>query len=349
MPALTQRLGNIGKNPFMWRSFLPSGIVDKADNYLVPAGFVATISNAPKANGNLDIGKVKAFFAGSLLPLEDIKDIRLRATVMGEPIAEKDVKTAFDAYCAQIAAKRIVYHYNAEDSPFDVNFKGNSNCQGRAKGFLQLMAVLGLSKEQLNFCTIGGASGEEDDKLCQKSEDDIVSTNVYKWDGAVRDHPAPNAVRVELKLGKAVVVRTPREPFANHYATCLDVSGLGMKYWDPLEGTAYRNGFADFFTSYSPDESLLGGNMQRWKGLGLKCLANPDNKKERIYLLPPSSKVRGLLGTGAYCLQAAFKEVEVQMGEMLTAEPQVAMIIDGGDWGSDTGVHPPVIRTMFPG
>ncbi|MEO6742407.1 MAG: hypothetical protein ABIP20_19360 [Chthoniobacteraceae bacterium] len=355
MPALTQQIGNIGKSSFLWRSFQPSGTVLPEDKVLVPTGFAA-ISGASgtSGSGNLDLSKVKAFFTGSLLPVEDIKAIRLRATVMGEAIAESDVKKAFNAYCDQIAKKKVVYHYNADDSPFDVNFKGNSNCQGRAKGFLQLMAILGVSKEALNYCKIGGGPSDGDKKICQKGDDDINTGNIYQLDRV--EVPAPNAVRIELQSGKPVVVRTPREPFANHYATFLEVSGLGLKYWDPLERVAYQNGFPDYFTSYASDGPLTVG-LKDWS---VECLVNPDNTKERIYLLPPASQFRsvvlktgfgtkGTVGSSAFYNQTAFKDVESSLREMTEGtEPQIAMIVDESDWGGKTGNHPPVVLAMFP-
>lgn len=357
MPALTDKIGNIGKTPFLWRSFQPSGTVLQEDKVLVPEGF-ATVTGASGTggSGNLDLNKFKSFFTASQLPVSEIKAIRLRVKLTGEPVCENDVKKAFDAYVDQLGKKHVVYHYNADDSPFDSNFKGNSNCQGRAKGFLQLMAILGVPKDQLNYCKIGGGPEDGDKKLCQKGDADITSTNLYKIQRV--EASAPNAVRITLlESGKTSVSRTPREPFANHYATFLEVSGLGFKYWDPLEGTAYRTGFSDYFTSYAKDE-LLSAPLKSWN---VECLTNPDNKKERIYLFPPASKFRGqviktsiatkaMIGSDAFFNQGAYKAVESALREMNEAsDPQIAVLIDEGDWNLARGNHPPVILGIFPG
>ena len=167
MPALTPSIGNIGRSSYMWRAYQPSGAVATDLKVFVPKGFdgggsslIAAVGGA----GNLDLGKFKTFFTGSPIAMEDLKAIRLRASAIGEPICENDVKKVFNAYCAQLDAKNIEYHYNADFSPFDVNFQNQSNCQGRAKGFLQVMAMLGVSKDQLNQVTIGG-SNDPDKKI----------------------------------------------------------------------------------------------------------------------------------------------------------------------------------------
>ncbi len=335
MPALTQRTINIGKTSFFWRAFRPCGQVAEEDRVLLPAGI-----GDSSGDGKLDIKKVKDFFRGSKLSIDDMKIIRSRK------IVEKDVKSVFDAYCAQLDAKKVVYHYNAEATPFDSSFKSESNCMGRARGFLQLMAMLGVSVDNLALCQIGGQAGEEDKKVCQGGEDSN-DRSVYTRQGAPAPEDAPNAVKIKLRRsGKLVVSRTPREPFANHYAAHLNIPGLTFKCWDPLLNAAYPNGFRDLFTTYAIAGSQLTLDLTTWHRIGLKCLVNPDNIRERIYILPPSSKMRGSQTGEAFFDQPAFKAVETQLSKMQDQEPCVAVIIDEKDWGGESGSHPPVIRAM---
>ena len=176
-----------------------------------------------------------------------------------------------------------------------------------------------------------------------------MTANLYVGPNAPTDQKAPNAVRIKLSEGTLKISRTPREPFANHYCAFLDVPGLGFKYWDPLLHSAYRNGFSDFFTSYAESDALVS-DFPDLKSLGLKCLSNPDSPKERIYLLPPSSKVP----TGKKRLlnvvrTTTFGEVEAALIDMSTESPQVAALIDVADWNGQGGPHPPVIMTLFGG
>ncbi len=341
MPALTQKFGELKKTPFLWSSYRSSGHVDADDRVLVPEGF-------GEGFGKLDMNKVKLFFAGSLLTLSSLKAIRLRQKLVGEPMRESDVQDVFDTYCNQLIAKGVVYHYNAQQSPFDNDYTGNSNCMGRAKGFLQLMAILGVPKEELALLQIGGSAGEEDKKICQKADADIVSVNVRNVPGGlVNPASAPNAVRIEVQNGALVVSRTSREPFANHYATHIGISGLGMAYWDPLERYSSRNGFPDVFTTYEPTPHLMAGYRDLVQQ-GVVCLANPDNLKERIYLLPKSAGRPTPVPMGAYYTQVAFTAVEQALRGMATTEPQVSMLIDTCDFDVHMPTQPRVFKLMFP-
>lgn len=340
MPALIQKLGELSNTPFMWASYRVGGAVGADDRILVPQGY-------GEGYGKLDLVKVKQFFAGSLLTLGSLREIRLRNQVMGEPMRESDVQDAFDTYCNQLNAKAVVYHYNAQQSPFDDDYTGNSNCMGRAKGFLQLMAILGVPKEQLALLQIGGAAGDDEQKICLKADADIVQANIRVVPGGPPvPAPAPNSVRIEIRNNVLTVSRTPREPFANHYATRIGVPGLGMAYWDPLERYSSRNGFPDVFTTYEPTPELMAGyrDLQR---RGMVCLANPDDLQERIYLLPKASQRPVPAPPQAYFKQAAFTAVELALSQMATAEPQVAMLIDKSDYDGHAPAQPRVFKQMF--
>ena len=325
----------------MWGSFRVAGTVAKKDKILIPEGFDSGV-------GFLDLRKVRSFFSGSTINFDALKAIRLRNSVIGEPMREPDIEEVFDAYCNQLHAKRVVYHYNAQQSPFDADYTGNSNCQGRAKGFLQLMAMLGVPKEHLAYCIIGGAAGEEEMKVCQKAAAEIIASNV-RWVPGGPNAPvwAPNAVRIDVVRGALRVDRTTREPFANHYATHIGVSGLGKPYWDPLERYSSKNGFADVFTSYQPSPQLLA-EYSELERRGGRCLVNPDNQQERLYLLPARAERRLPATQGMYYTQQAFLEVEYALAEMSAKSPQVLMIVDKTDYDHGSA-QPPALQKMFAG
>ena len=340
MPALQQKFGEIGTNGFLHPEFRMHGDVKENYRALIPAGF-------GNGAGKISIVKVTQFFDGSSsVSIDSLLRIR-RLTATNQPLRYHDLETVFDAYCNQFLARNILYHYNRELSPFDYNFDNMSNCMGRAKGFLQLMAMLGVPKEALAFCQIGGGEGEENCKICQKPDSQIDHTNYRAVPGGpAAPALAPNAVRIVVSNGTLDVQRTIREPFAYHYATRINVLGLGMRFWDPLERCAYRNGFDDAFTSYEEMPSLLKGYRDVEK-MGVKVLANPDNLKERLYLLPKAAQRRIPAPPGAYYSQANFVAVENEMLQM-TTDPQVIMIVDETDYSPHEPTQPAAWRLMFP-
>lgn len=342
MPALTPSIGNIGRNSFMWRSYQPCSGVDDSLQVFVPAGFdqdTGRFLQPVSAIGNLDINAFGNFFVGSTMSIDALREIRNRNERMDELISEAQVKSVFDAYCQQLRNKNVTYHYNADSSPFDQNFKGASNCQGRAKGLLQIMAMLGVPKEQLNQVTIGSAD-DEDKKVCRKSGSDIVDADIYVRPNSTNTDYARNAVRIKLEGGQLKVRRTLRKPFANHYCVFLDLSSLSVKYWDPLLDRGYRNGFSDFFTSYQRDEALSSATME--------CFVNPDSKNERIYRLPHRSQVLDRQSRFTSVMNTAtFRGVESELAQMSSEKPQVAFMVDSGDWaGQPVSGHPPVVTAL---
>lgn len=342
MPALTTKVLELKSANYFWRSFKLNVVPDGPNKVLAPEGY-----GDVQGNGKLDLSKVEQFFMGSQMTMENLREIRLRTHLVGEPMSDREVNDVFDIYCNQLYAKNVTYHYNAEISPFDDVYQGLSNCMGRAKGFLQLMAMLGVPKEQLAYCMIGGSVGDEGKKLCQKAAGEILGTSV-RWvaGGPAVPASAPNAVRIEPDGGGVLVSRTPREPFANHYATRLDIPGLSMKYFDPLERYVSRNGFSDVFTGYEPAPELLRA-YQDLVRKGLQVLANPDNQKERLYLLPPANQRPTNAPQNAYFRQPAFTQVEQALSEMNTGGGQVIMIVDATDYESATSLAPRVFAKMF--
>lgn len=347
MPALTQITTNVGSNYGSRSNFLPKSLTEDQKSF-APTGFA--LDDLKK--GTLDIGKMLDFLSGTPFNRENI----LKLNRSRFSINDKVVGEAFETYCNQLKAKKVIYHYDANDSPFSSAYKGKSNCRGRATGFLQLMAVLRVKIDSLYYCQLGGGPNDVNKKVCQKSDQDIIGVSVQRLLTTPQD--APNAIRVIIRNEKLIVQRTAREPFAHHYAAYLDVPWLNFKYWDPLERVAYKAGFDDFFTSYARDEELTS-SLQKANIKGVVCYSNPDNRKERLYYLPSAAEWRksvlksgfgpkSLMGSEAFYNQAAYRAVDGTLREMNgDIGSPLAMIVDLADWGNENGTHPSVVRAMF--
>ncbi|MFI3187707.1 MAG: hypothetical protein QX198_17165 [Methylococcaceae bacterium] len=346
MPALEEKKFYFWREHSYLAAFVPVKGSDSADARLQEL-WPKVIAN--EANGKLDLQKVADFFLGSEINVAELVRIRKKVNATNNTIDNHDVTTVFNSYCKQLNAKNVIYHYNAFESPFDVNFICNSNCMGRAKGFLQLMAVLGVPVDKMAYLVIGREDGEGK-KVCRKADTNIRSEDVYRVPG-LAPTTSPNSVCIKLMNGKLEVSPTSREPFGNHYAAFIDMAGLHTKTWDPLEGSSYKNGFSDAFTTYEKLNMVSGLGFSEEM---ITILHNPDNTKERLYILPSSKYLRmrvdGFHGTTStrYFENPAFIAVESQLKNMTTMEPRVITIIDESDWNGAVGsLHPEVIKKMF--
>lgn len=272
----------------------------------------------------LDLNKLAEFMRGSELPVDKIKEIRRRGAMA------KDVCDAFKAYYLQLKRRKVSYDYNDAQSPFMENFKNQSNCQGLATGFLQLMVVLGIKHDRLKRVH---ADGKDQSKIVQKqSPDGTTIFRVTDTKHGARES-APNAIKLTLsKENKFQVYRTSREPFANHYAAKVKIDGATYNCWDPLVGCGYKQGLADYFDSYEIDKQL---ELE-----GIVCYTNREHPKRRLYHLPAAFSASAIVNDPQYkaCLADLTKR---------DSSPRLFVIIDDSDWTKEARLHPPVILELI--
>jgi len=283
-------------------------------------------------NARLDLGKLQRFLPP--VNFDWVRRTRERVNRGGQYPSEQDVKFAFEIYCKTLREK-VEYTYNSAVavSPFNPNFAKYSDCLGRAIGFLQLLAALGVPLGWLHIVTVGRE--DDENKILRLQDNKIVSENVYRVPSETEEEKAPNALMAELKTvaGKEVVDfrRTVREPFANHNVAKV-VGPLTFRCWDPLLERAYRNSVSDFFESYERKVE---------RQVNVVYYQSPAEPRRRLYYLPST------LGSKMNC-GAAFAAVSAEMGKMSAAAPSVCLIVDEEDWGkTQPPKHPPVVEHIF--
>lgn len=230
---------------------------------------------------------------------------------------EVDVMYAFATYCKAI--EKVEYDYYNGNSLFDRDPRlRKPNCRGRAKGFVQLLAVCGVPLEQLALVGIGGDGGEFDGKKVVAREEATVNhDSVWKPREAPAASNSSNAVTVSFENNVLKVSRTTREPFAWHY--CAMLRGRGRyKFWDPLLHRAYVNGMKDYFLTYAERPDLIR------KPNSPKCFVDADDTKNRMYLFKPDQVV-----SETFANSQAVKEVQ---SETVAKDKSVYLIIDSKNW-----------------
>ena len=270
----------------------------------------------------LDLRKLADFFAGTGF-LERITKTR----TAGGPKTTEAISEAFVAYCGQVKARKVRYQYNSHTTPFDDNFQGESNCKGRGRGFLQLMALMGVELNRLALIVLDGL---EESKIAKLDDRSIHSESVFCAPNT-RSEAANNAVIARLENGKLKFSRTDREPFANHYAARVSIDGVDFRCWDPLFNRSYKNGMADYFETYKKTAHL--------SAFGLDCYAAPQRPRRRLYRLPAQSNA-------IMSRDAAFQTALNELGQ-LEPMPRLYVIIDEDDWGAESDKHPAVVRHIM--
>jgi hypothetical protein len=232
-----------------------------------------------------------------------------------------DVRDAFEAYCRGL--ERVEYGYGDSTSLFNREpGRHQPDCHGRAKGFLQILAVCGVPLENLALvCLDGGTEG----KMKVLARDEAGASF------------SPNAVKASLGIGatEVKVSRTRREPFANHY--CAKVSHGGIEYWDPLFNRGYVNGMKDYFQTLKEEPSF------RLPYHGPKCYVDTDDQTKRLYLFKSDDVLRTVADSDAY------KQVLAAISKMADGSNSVYLIIDSNDWANTRAgeKHPAILKHVF--
>jgi hypothetical protein len=279
MPAAEQRIGRIDDHVYAYSyATFESRSLNLQELSVSP----------PEAGGkaDCDLPKVGDFMQQTRFKMEDMLAVRRRGC------DGADVARVFAAYCAGL--EKVEYNYETNRSLFDRTPSDNKpNCMGRAKGFLQLLAICGVPLRDLALVLLGSA-GDETINVVQRDQTTITDANVRFFETS-SDQLSPNAVRASLDNGTLTVSRTTREPFAYHY--CARVLGRGpSQFWDPLFRRAYVNGMNDFFYTVRlrPEFTLASGPT---------CYVDDDVLTKRLYLFQPHQVSR------AFSNSAAYKEV----------------------------------------
>jgi hypothetical protein len=309
-------------------------------------------------SGTLDLQKVVTYYADPTRgryankTLQEVRAELESPHYWPPPMLENVVAAMFEEYCAYLTG--ITYHYNAGASPFQLLFAHNqSNCIGRATGFLQLLTIAGLPASRLFRYTLPSTKGI---KICEKP--------VARRSAAVTDYgprveslprPAPNVVQVRYRGGVLQVERTSREPFVNHDATFIDISSFSRQCWDPLLMMSYGEA-SDCFDSYkdvSHDAELFANDQ--WAKLrkrGLECYVSeePGRGGDRIYYLPPRAMLEKTLTFPHFRRDVQNQTALIQTYTdlaIIDSAQRLAVLFDQEDWNHLQDTHPPALLDMF--
>lgn len=321
MPAMEQRIESINQSVTHLYNTYESNTpgIRESDK---PSKYPDLAVDSPCANNNRQFNLIELikFMEKTAFPVESMRAARKRECIEG------DVWLAFAAYCQAI--EKVPYNYNNNNSLFDINLHfGQPNCKGRAKGFVQLLAVCGVPLGDLALVGIGGEGGEfEGKKIAARDEATVDRQNVRVLLNAPEASNSPNSVTVSLQNNELNVSRTTREPFAYHY--CAMVRGRGKyKFYDPLFHRVYVNGMNDYFLTYAECKDLMKPN-------GPKCYVDSDDRKNRLYSFKPDQVSKTFANSNAV------REVQAAKAHLDTGpSPSVYLIIDSKNW-LDRGLRP---------
>lgn len=301
----------------------------------IPSQYSGLGLGSDSANGVLPQCNLTAlinFMQNTAFGVEHMRDARKRKCNEG------DVWRAFKAYCEAI--EPVKYNYEDNNSLFDREKRFDQpNCRGRAKGFVQLLAVCGVPLEHLALVRLGAVAKEAGKKLVKvvrRDEATVNHANVCVLVTAPKPSNSPNAVKVSLANGMLHVSRTTREPFAYHYCAMVRERGR-YEFYDPLFHRAYVNGMDDYFLTYEERKNLSP------KPNFPECYVDVADPKNRLYLFKSDQVSKDFANSPAY------KEVQTDI-KVISTDDGVYLIIDNKDWcnpGDEKRDHPAIVKDVF--